>query len=67
MSTAASLVMAELFPETAATWHHKAEEASFSRVWGGVHYRFDVTDGDSLGARVGRTVAARMRADGVAR
>jgi membrane-associated phospholipid phosphatase len=67
MSTAASLVMAELFPETAATWHHKAEEASFSRVWGGVHYRFDVTDGDSLGARVGRTVVARMRADGVAR
>jgi membrane-associated phospholipid phosphatase len=53
--------MAELFAEKAGTWRHRAEEASQSRVWGGVHYRFDIVDGDSLGARVGRAVVARMR------
>lgn len=61
VSTAAAEVMAELFAEKAGTWRHRAEEASQSRVWGGVHYRFDIVDGDSLGARVGRAVVARMR------
>lgn len=64
MSTAAAVVMSRLFPDGESRWHHLAEEASFSRIWGGVHYRFDVIDGDSLGARVGREVVARMRADG---
>ncbi|MGQ0647500.1 MAG: phosphatase PAP2 family protein, partial [Gemmatimonadaceae bacterium] len=67
MSTAAAVVMSELFPDGKATWLHHAEEASFSRVWGGVHYRFDVIDGDSLGARVGRDVVARLRGDGAVR
>lgn len=67
MSTAASVVMGELFPESSRRWHEKAEEASLSRVWAGVHYRFDVVDGDSLGARVGRTVVTRMRGDGAQR
>jgi membrane-associated phospholipid phosphatase len=61
MSTAAAVVMEALFPDAARTYRHLAEEASFSRVWGGVHYRFDVVDGDSLGARVGRAVTRRMR------
>lgn len=62
MSTAAAVVMEALFPDASARYHALAEEASFSRVWGGVHYRFDVVDGDSLGARVGRAIADRMRA-----
>ena len=64
ISTAAALVMASLFPDRAAEYHRRAEEASFSRVWGGVHYRFDIIDGDSLGAKVGRAVVARMGTDG---
>jgi membrane-associated phospholipid phosphatase len=67
MSTAASIVMRELFPSSSHSWHRKAEEASLSRVWAGVHYRFDVIDGDSLGARVGRAVVSRMRGDGARR
>jgi membrane-associated phospholipid phosphatase len=55
------VVLGELFPSRAAEYLHRAEEASNSRVYGGVHYRFDVVDGDSLGARVGRLVARRMR------
>jgi hypothetical protein len=35
-----------------------------SRVWGGVHYRFDVVAGEALGRKVGDAVVARMRGDG---
>jgi membrane-associated phospholipid phosphatase len=65
ISTAAAVVMGELFPDAAQTYAQKAEEASFSRVYGGVHYRFDIEAGDSLGEKVGRTVVARMRGDGL--
>lgn len=61
ISTAAAEVMAELFPERKDEYHRLAVEASNSRVWAGVHYRFDIEWGDSLGARVGRVVVARMR------
>lgn len=67
ISTTAAVVMAELFPTGAKSFHHRAEEASNSRVYGGVHYRFDIIDGDSLGARVGRAVVARMQRDGARR
>jgi len=64
-SSAAAEVMAELFPDRAAVYRKKGEEASLSRVWAGVHYRFDVTAGEALGVRVGEAVVARMKADGV--
>jgi membrane-associated phospholipid phosphatase len=64
ISTSAAVVMGALFPDRASEYLHRAEEASLSRIYGGVHYRFDVVDGDSLGARVGREVIARMRSDG---
>jgi hypothetical protein len=63
-SSAAAVVMAELFPDRAARYDAKAEEASLSRVWAGVHYRFDVLGGETLGKRVGNAIAARMRTDG---
>lgn len=65
ISTAAAEVMAELFPDRATHYDELAEEASNSRVWGGVHYRFDIEAGDTLGRKVGKAVVARMRADGV--
>jgi membrane-associated phospholipid phosphatase len=63
-SSAAALVMAELFPDRAAFYTAKGDEASLSRVWAGVHYRFDVEQGEALGRKVGEAVVARMRADG---
>ena len=63
-SAAAAEVMAELFPDRAAFYKAKADEASMSRVWGGVHYRFDVVAGEALGRKVGDAVVARMRGDG---
>lgn len=65
ISTAAAEVMAEFFPDRKAYYHDLAVEASNSRVWAGVHYRFDIEWGDSLGARVGKAVVARLRDSGV--
>jgi len=63
-SSAAAEVMAELFPDRAAFYRARGEEASLSRIWAGVHYRFDVLGGEALGKKVGDAVVARMRADG---
>ena len=62
--SAAAEVMAELFPDRATFYQAKGEEASLSRVWAGVHYRFDVTTGEALGRKVGDAVVERMRGDG---
>ena len=67
ISAAAAEVFAELFPDAAGAYHARALEASLSRVYAGVHYRFDVEAGEALGARVGRAVVARAREDGAAR
>ena len=48
-----------LFPDSAAAYRARADSASLSRVWGGVHYRFDVVAGHTLGEHVGRAVLAR--------
>src|SRR5262249_13767631 len=40
-SAAASEVLAQFFPQDAARLRGLAEEAALSRVYGGIHYRFD--------------------------
>jgi membrane-associated phospholipid phosphatase len=67
ISSAAGEVFAELFPDSAAHYRAKATEASLSRVYAAVHYRFDVETGDSVGVHVGQKVVQRMRADGAVR
>jgi membrane-associated phospholipid phosphatase len=64
LSSAVAEVFAELFPDAAAHYRHEGEEASLSRVFAGVHYRFDVLAGEALGRRVGEAVVARARSDG---
>jgi membrane-associated phospholipid phosphatase len=64
ISAAAADVMAELFPDRAVHYRALADEASVSRVYGGVHYRFDVLIGEELGRSVGAAVVERMRNDG---
>jgi membrane-associated phospholipid phosphatase len=59
ISGAAAEVFAVLFPDSAAAYRARADSASLSRVWGGVHYRFDVVAGHALGEHVGRAVLAR--------
>jgi membrane-associated phospholipid phosphatase len=67
VSSAAGEVFAELFPDAATAYRARATEASLSRVYAGVHYRFDVETGDSVGVHVGQKVVERMRADGASR
>lgn len=64
-SAAAAEVMAYLFPERAAFYHDRADEASVSRVYGAVHYRFDIEAGEALGRAVGRKVVEHAHGDGV--
>lgn len=65
ISSAVAGVLTVLFPDRAAYFDALAVEASNSRVWAGVHYRFDVNAGEVLGRAVGTAVVARMRAEGV--
>jgi membrane-associated phospholipid phosphatase len=64
ISNAAAEVFATLFPDKADVYRAKAREASLSRMWARVHYRFDIEAGEALGARVGQAVVARAREDG---
>lgn len=53
-SGAASEVLAHFFPAEATHLRAMAEEAALSRVYGGIHYRFD----GEQGLKLGRAVAA---------
>jgi hypothetical protein len=56
-------VLAALFPSQAASLEATALEASLSRVYGGIHYRFDAEAGLSLGRGVaGAALAADLAA-----
>ena len=57
-SGAASAYLEDLFPLDAADVRAMAEEAAMSRLYGGIHYRFDNERGLELGRRIGQLAAA---------
>jgi membrane-associated phospholipid phosphatase len=59
-SAAASEVLASFFPEDAAGLRDLAEEAALSRVFAGIHYRFDSEAGLQCGRQLG-LLAIRSR------
>jgi membrane-associated phospholipid phosphatase len=61
---AASEVLAYIFPDRAAFFREKAEEAARSRLTAGVNYPSDVTAGLALGRQVAALVIARGKSDG---
>jgi membrane-associated phospholipid phosphatase len=61
---AASAVLAYFFPQQAAFFNAKAEEAGQSRLLAGVQYPSDVKDGLELGREVAQLVIARAKTDG---
>ena len=63
-SGAAGDVMAYLFPEDAKLFAAKAREAADSRVWGGIHFPLDGSEGLRVGHRIAALVVARARTDG---
>jgi membrane-associated phospholipid phosphatase len=64
ISSAAGELFAALFPDSAAAYRRRGVDASLSRVYAAVHYRFDVEAGESLGVRVGRAIVDRAHGDG---
>ena len=53
-SSAAAQVLAARFPARAAWLRELADEASISRLYGGIHYRFDAEAGQALGTSIGQ-------------
>jgi hypothetical protein len=65
-SGAAEGILSSLFPPAADELHRLAEEASASRWYGGIHYRFDGDAGLTQGRAVAAwTLSERAARDGV--
>ncbi|MFX6679327.1 phosphatase PAP2 family protein, partial [Acinetobacter baumannii] len=62
VSGAAAVVLAYNFPDEAARIEHWAQDAAMSRLYGGIHFRFDNDAGLQLGRAVGEQVLARIGA-----
>lgn len=52
VSAAAATVLSNVFPERTAELQHWVAEAGLSRMYAGIHYRFDITAGADLGSAV---------------
>lgn len=52
VSSAAATVLATLFPDRAPELANWVAEAGLSRMYAGIHYRFDITAGEQLGRAV---------------
>jgi membrane-associated phospholipid phosphatase len=58
-------VLGHFFPQDRAEFTRIAEEQAMSRLWGGIHYRFDDDVGLALGRVVGRYDVERERRGGL--
>ncbi len=61
ISAAAATVLTYYFPENDKEWQQKAYEASFGRVWGGIHFTIDADQGKMLGKRVGEAAIIPLK------
>lgn len=51
-SACAAAILSHYFPDDAIKFNQMAEEAAMSRLYGGIHFRFDDDDGLTLGKKV---------------
>lgn len=63
-SGAAATLLGHLFPSNKSDLIGKAEEAALSRLYGGIHYRFDNEAGFNTGVIVGQVAITNAIADG---
>jgi membrane-associated phospholipid phosphatase len=61
-SSAAAEFLGAVFPEKQTELRAMAEEAAMSRVYGGIHYRFDGEGGLTAGRAIGQLAVERWRA-----
>jgi len=63
-SSAAATVLSYLFPAAQSDFENMANEASLSRLYGGIHYRIDIDAGSDLGKKVGGFTVSFAQTDG---
>lgn len=63
-SSAGAAVLSYIFPQAAATFDTYAKDASESRIYGGIHFRFDCEEGLKLGQRVAKETIELAAKDG---
>jgi membrane-associated phospholipid phosphatase len=57
-------VLTYLFPRDEAAFRAPALEAGLSRIWAGIHYRFDVDASTTMTKEIGKKVIAIAKSDG---
>lgn len=62
ISAAAANVLSGLFPAAKSTMDAKVMEAGISRIYAGLHFRFDVTAGQEIGVKVAALALTRVPA-----
>ncbi|HLN53633.1 MAG TPA: phosphatase PAP2 family protein [Lentimicrobium sp.] len=63
-SGAAATILSHLIPALADTFNEYANEASMSRLYGGIHYRRDCETGLIMGKAIGQKAVMRAMSDG---
>ena len=63
-SAAAATVLGYIFPAKAAEYRAMSLEAAESRIYGGIHYRFDSEAGTACGEAIGSFAVKKGQADG---
>jgi hypothetical protein len=63
-SGAAAAILGHIVPERASAYDAMAQEASISRLYGGIHYKSDCTTGLTVGKKVGDYAIQRAVTDG---
>ena len=63
-SAAAATTLGAIFPQAAAAFDAMADEAGLSRLYGGIHYPSDITEGKAHGVRIGAWVLSYFKGDG---
>lgn len=63
-SGAAAALLSFVVPSNATKYNQMAQEASISRLMGGIHYRSDCSTGLQVGQNVGGYAIARAKIDG---
>ena len=63
-SAAAATILGYIFPDEAATLTKQAQEAALSRLYGGIHYRFDNEEGAKTGNGIGKIAVNWAKTDG---
>ncbi|STX52069.1 PAP2 superfamily [Legionella busanensis] len=56
ISAAAATILTYYFPKNKSLWWEEAHQASSSRVWGGIHFPIDGSEGLKLGEKVAHAV-----------